>query len=87
MYVVISGDVSLVGLGGQPLSLGEGAAFGTWALIDRDPSLLEARAETDCRLLRIGRSDFHDLLVDYPELGLDLLEGLAKRLRSLVTPT
>ena len=86
MYVVISGDVSLVGVGGQPLSLGEGAAFGTWALIDRDPSLLEARAETDCRLLRIRRSDFRDLLVDYPELGVDLLEGLAKRLRSLAVP-
>jgi AAA family ATP:ADP antiporter len=85
MYVVISGDVALVGVGGQTIDLTEGAAFGTWALIDRDPSLLEARTVTDCRLLKIGRSDFHDLLVDYPELGLDLLQGLAKRLRSLAT--
>ena len=85
MYVVISGDIALVGVGGQTIELTEGAAFGTWALIDRDPSLLEAKTLTDCRLLKIGRSDFQDLLVDYPELGLDLLQGLARRLRTLAT--
>ncbi|MFV1986009.1 MAG: Npt1/Npt2 family nucleotide transporter [Gemmatimonadota bacterium] len=85
MYVVISGEVSVAGVADREISITEGAAFGTWALIDRETSMLEARTRTECRFLRIGRSDFHDLVVDYPELGMDLLHGLAKRLRSLAT--
>jgi hypothetical protein len=83
MYVVIDGEVALTGVGGQAITVSAGQAFGTWALIDREASLIEARTLTACRLLKIQRSDFRDLLVDNPELGLDLLEGLAARLRAL----
>jgi len=84
LYVVLDGEVELAGVGDQTVRVADEAPFGTWALIDREPSLVEARTTRPTRLLRIARSDFRDLLVDHPELGLDLLEGLARRVRTLV---
>lgn len=84
LYVVIRGEVELQGLGEQTLRVTDGSPFGTWALIDEDPSLVEARTVRPTRLLRIHRRDFYDLLSDQPELGLDLLRGLARRVRTLV---
>lgn len=83
LYVVIRGRVVLHGVADQSLTVENGSPFGTWALIDDEPSLVEARAVESTRLLRISRRDFDDLLADYPELGLDLLQGLARRVRSL----
>ncbi|MCG8468269.1 MAG: cyclic nucleotide-binding domain-containing protein [Gemmatimonadetes bacterium] len=85
MHVVIEGAVRMEGLGEGAVTLGPGEAFGTWALIDEQPSLVEARAAEDSRVLRVLQVDFHDLLVDHPELGLDLLQGLARRVRALAT--
>jgi HEAT repeat protein len=84
LYVVIRGEVELHGVGDQRLVVEDGSPFGTWALIDEEPSLVQARTTKPTRLLRIGRRDFDDLLADYPELGLDLLQGLARRVRTLV---
>jgi AAA family ATP:ADP antiporter len=84
LYVVIRGEVELQGVGEQTLRVTDGSPFGTWALIDEDPSLVEARTVRPTRLLRIQRRDFYDLLADHPELGLDLLQGLARRVRTLV---
>ncbi len=83
LYVVIRGEVTLKGPGGE-LSLTDGESFGTWALVDDVPSLVEASAARPTRLLRIGREDFLDLLADHPELAIGMLQGLARRLRSLV---
>ena len=83
LHVVIRGAVRLSGAGGE-LTSGDGAAFGTWALIDEAPSIVEAVAIQPCRLLRIGRDDFFDLLSDHPELAIGLLQGLARRVRTLV---
>ncbi len=82
LYVVIRGEVELKGAE-RTLQATEGSAFGTWALIDEDPSLVEATAVEPAKLLKIRRGDFRDLLADNPELGLGLLQGLAKRVRTL----
>jgi hypothetical protein len=84
LYVVIDGAVELEGVADQSLRAGEGRAFGTWALIDEAPSLVTATACEPSRLLRITRSDFYDLLADHSELALGLLQGLARRVRTLV---
>ncbi len=84
LYVVIRGEVELLGVGEQTLRVSDGSPFGTWALIDEDPSLVEAKTVRPTTLLRIQRRDFYDLLSDHPELGLDLLQGLARRVRTLV---
>ncbi len=81
LYIVVRGTVELRGLGGTLLAT-EGTAFGTWALIDQAPSVVEGRAATPGRLLRITREDFQDLVGDHPELAIGLLQGLARRVRS-----
>jgi hypothetical protein len=83
LYVVVRGAVELKGVGGS-LKAEQGAAFGTWALIDQAPSVVEARAVESSRLLRISREDFHDLIGDHPELAIGLLQGLARRVRKVV---
>jgi ATP/ADP translocase len=84
LYIVMRGAVELRGVGDQLLTARAGFAFGTWALIDEAPSIISARVSEPSRLLRINRSDFHDLLADHPELALGLLQGLARRFRTLV---
>lgn len=84
LYVVIAGDVELEGVADQRIEVRPGQAFGTWALIDEAPSLVTATARSDARLLRITRADFYDLLADHAELALGLLQGLARRVRTLV---
>gem|GEM_PF-797202 len=83
LYVVVRGAVALSGAGGD-LTLKEGRAFGTWALIDEVPSVVGAVTLEPTRLLRIGREEYHDLLTDYPELAIGMLQGLARRIRTLV---
>jgi CRP-like cAMP-binding protein len=84
LYVVVRGAVELRGVGGT-LTASDGAAFGTWALIDQAPSLVSAQAREPSRLLRISRGDFQDLIGDHPELAIGLLQGLARRVRTIVT--
>jgi ATP:ADP antiporter, AAA family len=84
LYVVTRGVVELRGLGEQFLVASAGMSFGTWALIDEAASLVEARTVQHAHLLRISREDFYDLLADHPELSLGLLQGLARRVRTLV---
>ncbi|CAN5858769.1 hypothetical protein BH23GEM9_BH23GEM9_09250 [soil metagenome] len=83
MYVVTAGEVGLHG-GGEHIAVAPEQAFGTWALIDEEPSHLDAQATRPSRLLRITRTDFHDLMADHPELALGIMQGLARRMRSLV---
>ncbi len=84
LYVVIEGTVDLESVDGQNIQATDGRAFGTWALIDEAPSLVTATVREPARLLRITRTDFYDLLADHSELALGLLQGLARRVRTLV---
>jgi AAA family ATP:ADP antiporter len=84
LYVVVKGAVELRGMGGTLLA-GDGQAFGTWALIDQSPSVVEAKTRDPSRLLRITRDDFHDLVADHPELAIGMLQGLARRMRTIVS--
>jgi ATP/ADP translocase/HEAT repeat protein len=84
LYIVVKGAVELKGMGGTLLAA-DGTAFGTWALIDQSPSVVEARTRDASRLLRITREDFQDLVADHPELAIGLLQGLARRMRTIVS--
>jgi ATP/ADP translocase/HEAT repeat protein len=83
LYIVTRGQVALEGVGGQ-IDVDDGGAFGTWALIDEASSPVQARATEPTQLLRIRRVDFLDLVADHPELAIGLLQGLARRIRTLV---
>jgi hypothetical protein len=84
LYVVIRGAVELRTTGDQVMVARDNAAFGTWALIDQAPSMLSARTVEPTRVLCIERDDLDDLLSENPELALGLLQGLARRVRTLV---
>jgi ATP/ADP translocase len=84
LYLVVRGQVTLAGAG-QPLAIRDGEAFGTWSLIDDVPSVVEATVTAPTRLLRVARDEFHDLMADHPELAIGMLQGLARRVRTLVT--
>lgn len=84
LHLVVRGEVTLSGAG-EPLVIRDGEAFGTWSLIDDIPSVVDATVTAPTRLLRIGRAEFHDLMADHPELAIGMLQGLARRVRTLVT--
>jgi ATP:ADP antiporter, AAA family len=84
LYIVVRGAVDLQA-DGQAIPVSDGTGFGTWALIDESPSIVDAVVRQPSRLLRIARTDFYDLLADHPELGVGLLQGLARRVRALVS--
>jgi ATP:ADP antiporter, AAA family len=83
LYVIVRGALEVRDASGQTLELDKGAV-GTWALIDESPCVVDVRVAKPSSLLRISRGDFYDLLTDNPELGVGLLQGLARRMRALV---
>lgn len=85
MYVVVEGEVELRRDEARIMVASEGVAFGTWALVDERPSVVDATVlDETATLLRVARWEFHDLLDDSPELAVGILQGLSGRLRGLV---
>ncbi|MEX2527241.1 MAG: cyclic nucleotide-binding domain-containing protein [Gemmatimonadota bacterium] len=84
LHVVVRGEISIQGRGGN-LTLTDGMAFGTWALIDAVPSMAKVTVTAPTRMIRITQADFHDLLADHPELAIGMLQGLARKVRTLAT--
>ncbi|HKU45791.1 MAG TPA: cyclic nucleotide-binding domain-containing protein [Burkholderiales bacterium] len=83
MYAVVSGTVA-VSIGGKVVErLGPGGAFGEAALVDQQPRLATAVAETDCELQPITRQAFLQLVKTSPQFGYGMLASLAERLRFL----
>lgn len=87
MYVVIEGELRAERSGRFSRSLGPGEGVGALAILDEAPVGLEVQVARKSRLLRITRRDLRDLLLDYPDLAVSLLRGMATRLRWLVELT
>ena len=58
-----------------------GDIFGEIALLDRGPRTADAVAAEDTEIMEIERHDFIQLLREYPEVSMRLLEILSSRLR------
>lgn len=84
MYMVIDGTVSLRRKGVEVMEGKVKDVFGTWALFDDEPRVVTATALEDCRLLRILKEDFIELLGDHIGITQGVLKMIVKRLRSLV---
>ena len=83
MYVLIEGRVS-VSIGGRTIErLGPGGVLGEMALADKSTRIATVVAETDCTMLSINRRDFLVFVKTKPDFSLQLLKGLAERLRYL----
>ncbi|MBI4270438.1 MAG: cyclic nucleotide-binding domain-containing protein [Candidatus Rokubacteria bacterium] len=82
-FVIIDGTATVKLSARKRLRLGPGDFFGEMSLLDGEPRSATVRAETDLRLLVIGRSHFWELLREVPELTQRMLVTLSRRVREL----
>lgn len=84
LYVVETGQMELMAdgqRGGESLArLGAGGFFGEMALLTGKTRAANARALQDSNLWVLYRTDFDDLLVQYPAISVNLNRSLAQRL-------
>lgn len=83
MYVVIDGRVAVSVAGRVIEHIPPGGIFGELALVDRSARAATATADTDCRLLSIGRNEVLELVKAKPEFGASLLRSIAERMQSV----
>lgn len=86
MFIIQEGRVEILTQKGQkelPLAvLDEGDFFGEMAVLEDLPRTASARAATACRLIRIDRQTFDQLIRHNPEIAVRMLRKLCHRLRS-----
>jgi len=85
LFIVVSGQVRVERDGKVLANSGPGEFFGEIALIAGGPRTATVTCVTDCRLLVLGRREFHSLMDEFPALKMRVLETLAKRVRTLDT--
>ncbi len=87
LYVIVSGNVRVYGerAGAEvPLAqLAERECFGEMALLDAEPRSASVASLEHCRLLKIRGEDFRELLHERPQISLEILKILARRLRRM----
>jgi CRP-like cAMP-binding protein len=86
LYVIVEGKLKLgtsSGDGRENLLsiLGPGEMFGELSLFDPGPRTSTATAVTDAKMLSLGHEKVIPWLKQHPEVALQLLERLARRLR------
>lgn len=85
MYIILKGKVDVVAGGNKVAELKPGNFFGEMSLIDRSPRSASIIATTECKMLRITRSELFPLLKREARIGLKVfwsfLQNMNKRLR------
>ena len=86
MYVIHQGEVKVTKMsedGREKILeiLGEGGFFGEMALLDRQPRSASVKTTRACTLLALSRQDFMALLRRNPDISLELIRELSRRLR------
>ena len=85
-FVILEGRARVVSEGAASVALaelGQGDFFGELALLDGGPRSATVVATTRVEALRLSRTAFRRLVVEEPELGLRVMEDLARRLRQI----
>ncbi len=84
MYIVESGSIAILrtARGSEPLAVLEPGDFlGEMAVLEDQPRFASALAQTNCRLLRIERAAFAELLRQNVEIAVRIMRKLALRQR------
>jgi len=84
LYVVMNGKIKLHRDGDEITAAGQNDAFGTWALFDEKHRVATATVIEDCKLLRIDREDFYDILADHIQIIEAIFKTLVTRLRGML---
>jgi CRP/FNR family transcriptional regulator, cyclic AMP receptor protein len=83
-YIILKGEAEvLVVNAGSSLRvarLGEHEVIGEIALLTGVPRTATVRAATEVVALRIGKETFFKLIAEVPDLGLEIMKELARRL-------
>lgn len=87
LYIIKEGKVKicLISPDGQEISLvvlGKGECFGELALLDSLPRSADAITLEKVECYTLQRSDFHAAIMKNPEIAIQVLEVLSKRLRN-----
>lgn len=84
LHVVLAGHVLICKQGepeaGRITEIAAGVAFGELALLENAPRALQARAEVDCVLASLARSDLESLLDTHAVIASKILLQLARHL-------
>lgn len=84
MFIIESGTVEIVKAdrGKEPLAVLEaGDFFGEMAVLEDQPRFASALAQTECRLLRIDRAHFADVLRENVEIAIRIMRKMTARQR------
>ncbi|MFX0538515.1 Crp/Fnr family transcriptional regulator [Ornithinimicrobium sp. Y1847] len=86
LYVVLSGKVKLARTSGDGREnllsvLGPGEMFGELSLFDPGPRLTTAYVVSNTEFISLGNEALRAYLADHPEVAMQMLAGLAHRLR------
>lgn len=82
-FIVVDGVIELRKGDSVVRILGPARAHGELFLRDNEPHQYSGIARDDAHLLQLSRADVVDALVEYPELGLAMVQELAMRLHRL----
>lgn len=78
LYVIKSGDVSVLKNGIELIKLGLGDSFGEVELIGIIPNLADCVALTDCELLILPKKNLYNLKKSNPEFFIKLILNIAR---------
>jgi CRP-like cAMP-binding protein len=84
LYLVLDGRVRIHKAERQVAELGERECFGEMAILDADARSASATALGDCRLLKISREDFQEIMSEKPEIAMGIIKVLSRRLRAAI---
>ncbi len=84
LYLILSGEVSVEKESGNIAVLKKGDHFGEMALFDDAPRSATVITMTPCRMLKMDKEEFHEILDEYPGISRAIITTLAKRLRALL---
>ena len=81
LYIVVEGRVRIFRGDKVITEMGERAVFGEMSVLDSDPRSASVAAVKESLLLKIGREEFKEILVERPEISLGIMKVLSRRLR------
>lgn len=85
MFIIQQGKVEILkefkGENQRLAVLGQGDFFGEMSILEDLPRTATARAEEECRLLRINGTTFDNMLRKNPEVAVRMMRKLSRRLR------
>ena len=83
LFVVISGAIKLTRGSEEIGTVGQGEAFGTWALFDEAPRVASATTTAPTVMLKVDREEFLELLADRVDIVQAIFKAMVARLRQL----